>query len=101
MKTGVYINKALLLLLLHPDAWWQVVRTSSSSPSLPLELPPFADSLSNSSEVVHCRSDVETEDGVAVRIVREGVVVDDICVAGVLARQASERKWRDEQRWEV
>jgi len=58
-----------------------VVRPSSSSPSLPLEPPPLADSLSDGSKVVDCRSDVEAEDGVAVRVVGKGIVVDDVCRA--------------------
>lgn len=66
-------------LLLHPDARRQVARAARAKHGLLLEVPPLADALLDGLEVVDGRAHVEREDRVAVLVVRQVVVVDDVC----------------------
>lgn len=65
-------------LLLHAHPGGQVGRAARAKHRLLLELPPFGDALLHCGEVVDGGADVEREDGVAVLVVGEVVVVDDI-----------------------
>lgn len=74
-------------LLLDAHAWREVARRARAKPRVLLELPPLANTLTHSGHVVDGGANVQREDGVAVLVVGEVIIVDDICAVRARVRQ--------------